>query len=243
MSSSASPGDAAAAAERGIEESTTSALRTQEQVNLFCSRYSIVLSEGFTVSPAEADRNLSSPPPARAVCVHLFALESGFCCDPRQDFFNKVLSHFGIAPSQLGPNAWRTMACFVGLCHSLGVEPSVAVFRRFYTLFSMSSYFFFPQEYQQHVYALFFPLGATIINNQLALEEGLFLGMVAGAVGLPRCGANRLRALLLSQILRTSPRVKGLRSESCLRLSIITAAISIFTFISIFLVVMHLILF
>jgi hypothetical protein len=175
MSSSASPGDAAAAAERGIEESTTSALRTQEQVNLFCSRYSIVLSEGFTVSPAEADRNLSSPPPARAVCVHLFALESGFCCDPRQDFFNKVLSHFGIAPSQLGPNAWRTMACFVGLCHSLGVEPSVAVFRRFYTLFSMSSYFFFRKSINNMSTHYFFPSAQQSSTTSWPWKKGFFL--------------------------------------------------------------------
>jgi hypothetical protein len=147
-SSASSASDAAAAAgERAIDEFTTSSLRTQAEVDALCRRHGVVLSRGFTVSPAEEDRNVSSPPPAGAVCVHVYALEAGLCCEPRQRFINAVLCHFGIAPTQLAPNSWRTMAGFVGLCHELDVEPSVAVFRHFFRLWPLqyrgeSRYFF-----------------------------------------------------------------------------------------------------
>jgi hypothetical protein len=46
-----------------------------------------------------------------------------------------VLSHFGVAPSQLAPNGWRAMAGFVVICLFAGVgPPSIAVFRHFFTM-------------------------------------------------------------------------------------------------------------
>uniref|UniRef100_A0ACD5XJM5 Uncharacterized protein n=1 Tax=Avena sativa TaxID=4498 RepID=A0ACD5XJM5_AVESA len=133
MPSSASSGIGAGRTQTqvAIDEATTSSLRTQDEVDALCRSSRIVVPKGFTVSPAEEERYVSSPPPAGAVCVNEYALEAGLCCnDPRQHFINAVLTHFGVAPSQLAPNSWLIMAGFVGLCHSLGVEPSVAVFRR-----------------------------------------------------------------------------------------------------------------
>ena len=117
MASSPSPGCAAGRTEDAIYEFTTSSLRTQEEVDALSTRYGVVVSKDyFTLSPAEENRNVSSPPPAGAVCLHVHALQAGFLCKPRQRFYNEVLSHFGIAPGQLAPNSWRTMAGFVGLC-------------------------------------------------------------------------------------------------------------------------------
>uniref|UniRef100_A0ACD5ZQA5 Uncharacterized protein n=1 Tax=Avena sativa TaxID=4498 RepID=A0ACD5ZQA5_AVESA len=53
---------------------------------------------------------------------------------PLDGFFCEALAHFGIAPTQLTPNGWRFLAGFLGLCRSVGVPPSLAVFRRFFLL-------------------------------------------------------------------------------------------------------------
>uniref|UniRef100_A0ACD6AE66 Uncharacterized protein n=1 Tax=Avena sativa TaxID=4498 RepID=A0ACD6AE66_AVESA len=61
------------------------------------------------------------------------ALEAGMHV-PLHGFFCEALAHFGIAPAQLTPNGWRVMTGFLGLCHSSGVPPSLAVFRYFFAL-------------------------------------------------------------------------------------------------------------
>lgn len=147
MASSSSPGSAAGRTQKAMDEFTTSSLRTQDQVDALCRWQGV--GKDIRVSPVEED--VSAPPPAGAVCVHVYALDAGFCCRPRQRFYNEVLSHFGIAPSQLTPNSWRTMAGFVGFGHKLGVKPSVTVFRCFFTIspvnHSSKSYFYFRSRF------------------------------------------------------------------------------------------------
>jgi hypothetical protein len=66
--------------------------------------------------------------------VYADAFEAGMRV-PLHPFFGEVLTHFGVAPSQLAPNCWRVMAAFVALSRSAGVhQPSVVVFRHFFSL-------------------------------------------------------------------------------------------------------------
>ena len=54
---------------------------------------------------------------------------------PLDPFFCEVLSHFGVAPSQLAPNCWRILAAFLALSRAAGVQPpSVPVFLHFFSL-------------------------------------------------------------------------------------------------------------
>ncbi|CAM0913022.1 unnamed protein product [Alopecurus aequalis] len=106
-------------------------LRTQEEVDGVCRKYSVP-GEQYTASPA-CDLRVNSPPPSGAVCVYAHALEAGMRV-PLHRFYSEALAHFGIAPTQLVPNGWRIVAGFLVLCHSDGVPPSLAVFRHFFQL-------------------------------------------------------------------------------------------------------------
>jgi hypothetical protein len=75
--------------------------------------------------------------------VYVPALEAGMRV-PLHPFFCDALDHFGIAPTQVAPNAWRIMAGFVVLCYYAGVPPSLGVFRHFFLLSNhKSSWYFF----------------------------------------------------------------------------------------------------
>ncbi|KAI4976778.1 uncharacterized protein LOC123410791 [Hordeum vulgare subsp. vulgare] len=112
-------------------EETVSVLRTQDDVNAVCKKYDTP-EDQYAARPA-GDLRASSSPPHGTVCVYAHALEAGMRL-PLHRLFADVLTHFNIAPTQLAPNGWRIMAGFLVLCHSAGVPPSLAVFRRFFLL-------------------------------------------------------------------------------------------------------------
>ncbi|TVU07215.1 hypothetical protein EJB05_47260, partial [Eragrostis curvula] len=68
-----------------------------------------------------------------AICVYADAFDAGMRL-PLHDFHGAVLRHYGLAPSQLAPYAWRYMAAFVLLCADAGVEPQVPVFQHFFSI-------------------------------------------------------------------------------------------------------------
>lgn len=69
-----------------------------------------------------------------AICVYYDALEAGLRF-PMPVFYQKLLRHYGLAPSQLAPNAWRYMAAFVQRCKDAGLEePLVSAFTYFFSL-------------------------------------------------------------------------------------------------------------
>ncbi|TVU30337.1 hypothetical protein EJB05_21952 [Eragrostis curvula] len=78
-------------------------------------------------------RGACAAPPEGSICVYPDALRRGMRL-PLHDFYAAVLLHYGLAPSQLTPNAWRYMAAFVLLCEEVGVEPMVSVFRHFFSV-------------------------------------------------------------------------------------------------------------
>ncbi|PUZ61972.1 hypothetical protein GQ55_4G321100 [Panicum hallii var. hallii] len=109
-----------------------SSFRSQKALDALCKKHGVDTRE-FAPFPA-GGRRACSPPPAGAVCVYADALEAGMRV-PLHPFFGEVLSHFGLAPSQLAPNCWRVMAAFVALSRAAGARPpSVAVFRHFFAL-------------------------------------------------------------------------------------------------------------
>ena len=125
-------------------EQFKSTLRTQEALAGLRARYSI--PEGFGLHLAGATQAACAPPPPPArgarggaaaavpICVHSQAFAAGMRL-PLHPFVSDALTHFGIAPSQLAPNGWRTLVGFAVLCHfrSAGA-PTLPVFRRFFAL-------------------------------------------------------------------------------------------------------------
>ncbi|KAM3208009.1 hypothetical protein ACQJBY_062979 [Aegilops geniculata] len=116
---------------RADAEGFVSSLRSPDHVDAVCKKYGIP-RDHYTARPA-GDLRACSPPPPGCVCVYAHALEAGMRV-PLHPFFCEALAHFGIAPTQLAPNAWRIMAGFLVLCRSAGVPPSLVVFRRFFLL-------------------------------------------------------------------------------------------------------------
>ncbi|XP_071679764.1 uncharacterized protein [Lolium perenne] len=118
-----------------VDERLVSSLRTQAKVEFLCKKHGV--PSPYTPRPAGDDRRACTPPPPGYICVYAHALESGMRV-PLHGFFCEVLVHFGIAPAQLMPNGWRVMAGFLALSRSVGVPPSLGVFRRFFVLSTVS---------------------------------------------------------------------------------------------------------
>ncbi|TVU43044.1 hypothetical protein EJB05_09480, partial [Eragrostis curvula] len=74
-----------------------------------------------------------APPPEGFVCVYTDALDAGMRV-PLHGFHAALLRHYGLAPAQLAPNAWRYVAAFVLLCQDAGVEPMLSVFQHFFSI-------------------------------------------------------------------------------------------------------------
>ncbi|BAS96407.1 Os06g0174900 [Oryza sativa Japonica Group] len=118
-----------------VAEKTTSWLRTADALRDITGRCSI--PRGFTALLA-GDLPACAPPPPGAAFVYVAAMEEERLMRlPLQPFFAAVLAHFGLAPSQLTPNAWRLLAGFAALCRRAGVAPPppppLTVFRHFFT--------------------------------------------------------------------------------------------------------------
>ena len=114
-----------------VDERLVSSLRTQADVDYICKKHGV--PSVYNPRPAGDDRRACTPPPPRSVCVYEHALEAGMRI-PLHGFFCEVLAHFCIAPAQLVPNGWRVMEGYLVLCRSVGVPPSLPVFRRFFLL-------------------------------------------------------------------------------------------------------------
>uniref|UniRef100_A0ACD5ZTQ1 Uncharacterized protein n=1 Tax=Avena sativa TaxID=4498 RepID=A0ACD5ZTQ1_AVESA len=118
-----------------VDEHLVSSLRTQAALDFLCKKHGIPTV--YTPRPAGDVRRACTPPPPGSICVYAGALEAGMRV-PLHGFFCEVLAHFGIAPAQLVPNGWRFMAGFLALCRTVGVPPSLAVFRRIFGLYIVS---------------------------------------------------------------------------------------------------------
>ncbi|KAF0901659.1 hypothetical protein E2562_003610 [Oryza meyeriana var. granulata] len=115
-----------------VAERSISTLRTRDMLGDIRRRCSI--PRRFTALLA-GDLPACAPPPPGVAVVYVAAMENGQMRLPLQPFFAAVLAHFGLAPSQLTPNAWRLLSGFVVLCRRAGVaQPSLAVFRHFFVV-------------------------------------------------------------------------------------------------------------
>ena len=73
---------------------------------------------------------------------YLASLDAGLRF-PLPKFMIGVLADYGIAPSQLVPNAWRILSTFYIDCRMAQVEPTSRVFRLFYRLKGKGGWYFF----------------------------------------------------------------------------------------------------
>ncbi|KAL6653157.1 hypothetical protein ACP70R_012082 [Stipagrostis hirtigluma subsp. patula] len=138
-------------------EKMKSSLTSEEALRALCAKHGV--PEGYTPLCAnDIGWAPCTPPPegSNAICVYAGALDAGMRL-PLHDFYTRVLRHYGLAPSQLAPNAWRFMAAFVLLCEDAGVQPMLAVFRHLFALcahrgVSTGWYYFLPSYRRRRLF-------------------------------------------------------------------------------------------
>ena len=72
---------------------------------------------------------------------HMISLQNGLRF-PLPGFVLELLHDYGVAPSQLAPNAWRIIAAFYIRCHIIGVTSTSRLFRSFFFLKTREEFYF-----------------------------------------------------------------------------------------------------
>ena len=72
---------------------------------------------------------------------HVISLQNGLRF-PLPGFVLELLHDYGVAPSQLAPNAWRIIVAFYLGCHIIGVTPTSRLFRSFFFLKTREEFYF-----------------------------------------------------------------------------------------------------
>jgi hypothetical protein len=135
-----------------------------------------------------------TPPEAsNALCVFEAMLEAGVRF-PLHELYNKVLTYFNLAPSQLVPNAWRQLAGFVLVCEDVGITPMAAVFRYYFKLVPVGNGWY---NFKVNWSCLFKADGGIHVNTRWK-ERWFFLDSLMAdnpwrcpqEWGTPRKGAN-----------------------------------------------------
>ncbi|TVU07174.1 hypothetical protein EJB05_47217, partial [Eragrostis curvula] len=125
-------GAAAAAFSWPVAEKITSTLTGNGQLRSLCTLMKV--PKDYKTFFAHSKPACEAPKEGTdAICVYADAFDAGMRL-PLHDFHAAVLRHYGLAPSQLAPYAWRYMAAFVLLCADAGVEPQLPVFQQFFSI-------------------------------------------------------------------------------------------------------------
>jgi hypothetical protein len=112
----------------------TSTLTSQSMLDTLCETHGVP-KEYRPICANHFGWCACTTPPAgsRTMCVYAAALDAGLRF-PLHSFYARVLAHYGLAPSQLSPNAWSYLAAFVLRCKEAGVEPMASAFRYFFSI-------------------------------------------------------------------------------------------------------------
>ncbi|OQU81154.1 hypothetical protein SORBI_3006G019000 [Sorghum bicolor] len=110
---------------------TSSRLFDQSALQALCEKYKVPAE--YTPVCLDGRWMACQTPPEDTIFVYADALEAGMRI-PLHDFYVEVLGHYGLAPSQLEPDAWRYMAAFLMLSMDADVEPSLPAFRSFFSI-------------------------------------------------------------------------------------------------------------
>ncbi|GJT23750.1 hypothetical protein Tco_0893687 [Tanacetum coccineum] len=84
--------------------------------------------------------------PSRYIGLYIEQLEQGGLRVPFSSFFLAVIKHFGVHVSQLVPMGVNRVILFEVRCISLGINPSVSLFRVFYKLCKQGHWFSFENK-------------------------------------------------------------------------------------------------
>lgn len=102
----------------------------QSQVDLISTLFGISFPyKAVAAEPTDRACHLKS----HALCMYKEAFYAGFRLLP-PPFVYRLLAEVRVCPTQLQPNAWRFINCFLVQCHKHNIEPNVSVFRYLFKL-------------------------------------------------------------------------------------------------------------
>ncbi|KAI3498712.1 hypothetical protein L1887_34491 [Cichorium endivia] len=119
----------------GITPSTL----TQRSLDVIIESYLILREFSPTVPDSEITINRAGP---GQIGVYYQFMLAGLRF-PAFDFLGEITRSYQIHLSQISPNGFRKIVCFVMLCSALGIKPEIEVFRYFYCTMSSGDWIAF----------------------------------------------------------------------------------------------------
>ncbi|XVE54701.1 hypothetical protein DITRI_Ditri03aG0103100 [Diplodiscus trichospermus] len=106
---------------------------TESDLEKIALEYHIDTNRYHLSLPKSSQRANSYFPCKHTFCIYADAFKAGLCL-PLHPLIPKIFHEFGVAPTQITPNSWRVLICFITFCYSQEITPTVNLFRAIYTL-------------------------------------------------------------------------------------------------------------
>ncbi|KAL4384134.1 hypothetical protein GQ457_15G006210 [Hibiscus cannabinus] len=101
---------------------------TESDLEKIAKEYQIDTSRYHLSLPKSSERANSYFSCQRTFCIYADAFKAGLRL-PLHPLVSEILNVFGVAPTQIPPNSWRILICFISFCYSRKITPTVNLFR------------------------------------------------------------------------------------------------------------------
>lgn len=108
----------------------TSRFTRQCEIDEIANKFCIPDPPFLCYLPSKTDRAYNA---TQDLCVFRDVLKGGLRF-PLHPFIPEILGSYKIHPTQIHPNGWHLITCFMVRCKQLGVEPNVRIFRQMFNI-------------------------------------------------------------------------------------------------------------
>ncbi|XP_022769128.1 uncharacterized protein LOC111312782 isoform X2 [Durio zibethinus] len=105
----------------------------ERDLNDIARKYHIDTIKYHLSLPKSSQRANSNFARKHTFCIYADAFKAGLRL-PLHPLIPAILRQFGVAPTQITPNSWRVLICFISFCCSQKITPTVNLFRAIYSL-------------------------------------------------------------------------------------------------------------
>ncbi|XVF54423.1 hypothetical protein PTKIN_Ptkin05aG0179100 [Pterospermum kingtungense] len=116
---------------------TIASTLTESDLEKIALEYHIDTNRYHLSLPKSSQRANSSFPHKHTFCFYADAFKSGLRL-PLHPLIPKILHEFGLAPTQIYPNSWRVLICFISFCYAQKITPTVNLFLAIWHLLNRS---------------------------------------------------------------------------------------------------------
>ncbi|TYH96910.1 hypothetical protein ES332_A12G209800v1 [Gossypium tomentosum] len=107
---------------------TIASTLTKSDLEKIAMEYHIDTNRYHLSLPKSSERANSYFPCKHTFCIYADAFKAGLRL-PLHPLISEILSEFSVAPTQIPPNSWRVLICFISFCYSQKITPTVNLFR------------------------------------------------------------------------------------------------------------------